>query len=674
MAQTINIANIKIGMDVDELKKGGMFTRGELASIKRLAKESIDPFDRYATEMEKLQRAYNAGGLSAERFAAIQDTLSKKLGVSIPVQNVATYSQAIEQLRIKVASGSMTTDEFKRAQASLQAQLGQTTRAVNEQKTAISNQQSAISSIKNLAMTYAGLSAAVSAVKTSVKLAAEMEQTKVAFGVMTGSAAQATKLLNDFKALDIESPINFADFSRAGKTMLQFGVQAEALRPTLSRLAAISLGNAEQFQSLALAFGQVQANGRLMGQEVLQMVNAGFNPLQEISRTTGVSMIELKKRMEDGAISAQMVAKAFETATSEGGRFYGMNQQLEGTMSGQFAKLESEIKAASIALGTALIPLVQQLTGLLKDVASSATSNEKTVGGYFMFLAEKASTGFAAMASGLRNMTAETMLSSMSVTGMVSNLLSGRRGAFDDFLDSLDDQEEAELDAAAASIRAEAMKAEAKTKANAEAIAMAEAAAKRASDEKARLSELEKSTTLYKETGKAMWDLREEFDKLTLGEQAALEAKQKRAGWMDQDIERYRLFKNRVDEARKAQELEADAAKLKEEMTSPQEKLQKELQRLEAMKALGPDKGINQQQFDALSMRAAERFQSKEDIVKDIAPALKAGTKEAFQFVQRENLQAKEKAEQKKMQEQLLAEAKKANELAANAPRLALAR
>jgi tape measure domain-containing protein len=674
MAQTINIANIKIGMDVDELKKGGMFTRGELASITRLAKESIDPFDRYATEMEKLQRAYNAGGLSAERFAAIQDTLSKKLGVSIPVQNVATYSQAIEQLRIKVANGSMTIDEFRRVQANLQAQLGQTTRAVNEQKTAISNQQSAISSIKNLAMTYAGLSAAVSAVKTSVKLAAEMEQTKVAFGVMTGSAAQATKLLNDFKALDIESPINFADFSRAGKTMLQFGVQADALRPTLSRLAAISLGNAEQFQSLALAFGQVQANGRLMGQEVLQMVNAGFNPLQEISRTTGVSMIELKKRMEDGAISAQMVAKAFETATSEGGRFYGMNQQLEGTMSGQFAKLESEIKAASIALGTALIPLVQQLTGLLKDVASSATSDEKTVGGYFMFLSEKASTGFAAMTSGLRNMTAETMLSSMSVTGMVSNLFSGRRGALDDFLDSLDDQEEAELDAAAASIRAEAMKAEAKTKANAEAIAMAEAAAKRASDEKARLSELEKSTTLYKETGKAMWDLREEFDKLTLGEQAALEAKQKRAGWMDQDIERYRLFKNRVDEARKAQELEADAAKLKEEMTSPQEKLQKELQRLEAMKALGPDKGINQQQFDALSMRAAERFQSKEDIAKDIAPALKAGTKEAFQFVQRENLQAKEKAEQKKMQEQLLAEAKKANELAANAPRLALAR
>jgi tape measure domain-containing protein len=674
MAQTINIANIKIGMDVDELKKGGMFTRGELASITRLAKESIDPFDRYATEMEKLQRAYNAGGLSAERFAAIQDTLSKKLGVSIPVQNVATYSQAIEQLRIKVANGSMTTDEFKRVQANLQAQLGQTTRAVNEQKTAISNQQSAISSVKNLAMTYAGLSAAVSAVKTSVKLAAEMEQTKVAFGVMTGSAAQATKLLNDFKALDIESPINFADFSRAGKTMLQFGVQADALRPTLSRLAAISLGNAEQFQSLALAFGQVQANGRLMGQEVLQMVNAGFNPLQEISRTTGVSMIELKKRMEDGAISAQMVAKAFETATSEGGRFYGMNQQLEGTMSGQFAKLESEIKAASIALGTALIPLVQQLTGLLKDVASSATSDEKTVGGYFMFLAQTASNGFAAMTSGLRNMTAETMLSSMSVTGMVSNLLSGRRGALDDFLDSLDDQEEAELDAAAASIRAEAMKAEANTKANAEAIAMAEAAAKRASDEKARLSELEKSTSLYKETGKAMWDLREEFDKLTLGEQAALEAKQKRAGWMDQDIERYRLFKNRVDEARKAQELEADAAKLKEEMTSPQEKLQKELQRLEAMKALGPDKGINQQQFDALSMRAAERFQSKEDIAKDIAPALKAGTKEAFQFVQRENLQAKEKAEQKKMQEQLLAEAKKANELAANAPSVRFAR
>jgi tape measure domain-containing protein len=649
MAQTINIANIKIGMDVDELKKGGMFTRGELASITRLARESIDPFDRYATEMEKLQRAYNAGGLSAERFAAIQDTLSKKLGVSIPMQNVTTYAQAIEQLRVKVANGSMTTEEFKRVQANLQTQLGQTTKAVNEQKASISNQQSAVSAIKNLALTYAGLSAVVSGVKSSIRIAAEMEQSKVAFAVMTGSAEQATKMLQDFRELDVQSPINFADFARAGKTMLQFGVSADAIRPTLDRLSAVSLGNSERFQSLALAFGQVQANGRLMGQEVLQFVNAGFNPLQEISRTTGISMVELKKRMEDGAISAQMVAKAFETATTEGGRFAGMNQQLEATMAGQFAKLDSEIKSASITLGNSMLPLVRELTGLLRDFAAGANAEEKTLGGFIGFGAKTISEGY----------------------GLIIATLRGKGG---EYLDSLDDLKEAELDAAAEAMRTSQQKADAKAKENEQAKQMAMEAAQRAQAEKTRLAELEKTIEINKQVGQSMWSLREEFDKLTLGEQAAIEAKQRHQKWTENDIAMYRKLKDQVKQARKAKEMEAEASKLKDDLQTPQEKLGKELQRLDALKAMGPDKGINQQQFDALSMRAAERFSVKEDIAKNIAPAIKAGTKEAYQFLQRENVQAKEKEEQKKMQEELLKEAREANRLAKEAPAIRFAR
>ncbi|MFW1649887.1 hypothetical protein, partial [Acinetobacter nosocomialis] len=76
-----------------------------------------------------------------------------------------------------------------------------------------------------------------------------------------------------------------------------------------------------------------------MGQEVLQMVNAGFNPLQEISRTTGRSMVELKKAMEDGAISSSMVADALRSATEEGGRFFEMNEKLKNSAAGQWAKI-----------------------------------------------------------------------------------------------------------------------------------------------------------------------------------------------------------------------------------------------------------------------------------------------------------------------------------------------
>lgn len=353
--------------------------------------------------------------------------------------------------------------------------------------------------------------------------------------------------------------------------------------------------------------------------------------------------------MEDGAISAQMVAKAFETATSEGGRFAGMNQQLEATMAGQFAKLDSEIKSASITLGNSMLPLVRELTGLLRDFAAGANAEEKTLGGFIGFGAKTISEGY----------------------GLIVATLRGKGG---EYLDSLDDLKEAELDAAAEAMRTSQQKADAKAKENEQAKQMAMEAAQRAQAEKTRLAELEKTIELNKQVGQSMWSLRDEFDKLTLGEQAATEAKQRHQKWTENDIAMYRKLKDQVEQARKAKEMEAEASKLKDDLQTPQEKLGKELQRLDALKAMGPDKGINQQQLDALSMRAAERFSVKEDIAKNIAPAIKAGTKEAYQFLQRENVQAKEKAEQKKMQEELLKEAREANRLAKESPAIRFAR
>ena len=87
-------------------------------------------------------------------------------------------------------------------------------------------------------------------------------------------------------------------------------------------LGDVSQGNKERFDSLTLAFAQVGSAGKLSGQDLLQFVNAGFNPLNEISKMTGESMAELKERMSAGGVSAEEVAEAFKHATSEGGQFY----------------------------------------------------------------------------------------------------------------------------------------------------------------------------------------------------------------------------------------------------------------------------------------------------------------------------------------------------------------
>jgi len=104
----------------------------------------------------------------------------------------------------------------------------------------------------------------------------------------------------------------------------------------------------------ALAFAQTPAAGRLMGQEVLQFVNAGFNPLQIISEKTGRSMKDLKKDMENGAISADMVSEAFKIATSQGGLFFGALEKGSQTTSGKFAKLKDSFDQLKVAFGTGI--------------------------------------------------------------------------------------------------------------------------------------------------------------------------------------------------------------------------------------------------------------------------------------------------------------------------------
>lgn len=196
------------------------------------------------------------------------------------------------------------------------------------------------------------LGAGLAFIKDASGKAAGMESLTVQFEVLTKSASKATELIQSFRDEAIKSPLSVQDYAQAGKTLMAFGIAADDTLPILKTLGDVSMGNAERFGSLALAFAQTQAAGRLMGQEVLQFVNAGFNPLQEISRKTGRSMVELKKAMEDGAISSQMVTDAFKSATSQGGLFFGALDKGAATTEGKIAKLGDAVMGLKVGFGT----------------------------------------------------------------------------------------------------------------------------------------------------------------------------------------------------------------------------------------------------------------------------------------------------------------------------------
>lgn len=216
--------------------------------------------------------------------------------------------------------------------------------------------------------------------KVGVGYNAQMEEYTTNFTTMLGSQEAAIKKVEALKVMAAKTPFGMEDLASGTQTLLAFGIESDRTMDILRQIGDVSLGNKDKFSSLTLAFAQMSSAGRLMGQDLLQMVNAGFNPLQVISEQTGESMADLKKKMEEGAISAEMVAQAFAIATSEGGKFYNGMEAASKTLTGQWSTLKDDAAAAAGAmfqpfndvLSSQVLPNIIALVGDLTENLSSS--------------------------------------------------------------------------------------------------------------------------------------------------------------------------------------------------------------------------------------------------------------------------------------------------------------
>lgn len=215
--------------------------------------------------------------------------------------------------------------------------------------------RTATGTLSNLAAGLTAYFGAQSLLRTAafgVQLAADAETAEAAFTTLTGSATKARTLLNDLRAYSKVSFFTFPSAAEAAKQMMAYGIQVQDVLPTMKMLGDIALGDQQKFDHLALALGQVASYGKLRAQERNQFTNAGFNPLQELSKMQGRSITDLAQDMEDGKISTQMVIDALKNATQEGGRFFNSTKTHADTLAGRFANLKEEIHDSLRMLGT----------------------------------------------------------------------------------------------------------------------------------------------------------------------------------------------------------------------------------------------------------------------------------------------------------------------------------
>nr|DAQ10176.1 MAG TPA: tail tape measure protein [Caudoviricetes sp.] len=214
-------------------------------------------------------------------------------------------------------------------------------------------------------------------VKSGVDYNATMESYLTNFKVMLGSEEAAATKLSEIRKMAASTPFSLDDLTSGTQTLLQFGIAADDTTGVLQRLGDISLGNAEKLQTLTRAYGKMSSAQKVTLENVNMMIDAGFNPLNQICDATGESMSDLYKRISDGKVSFSELEAAVEAATSQGGQFYGGMLEASQTFSGRMSTLKDNVSALTGELTSGLFAALGELVVKLNEVVVSFLDSDE---------------------------------------------------------------------------------------------------------------------------------------------------------------------------------------------------------------------------------------------------------------------------------------------------------
>lgn len=214
-------------------------------------------------------------------------------------------------------------------------------------------------------------------VKSGVDYNATMESYLTNFKVMLGSEEAAATKLSEIRKMAASTPFSLDDLTSGTQTLLQFGIAADDTTGVLQRLGDISLGNAEKLQTLTRAYGKMSSAQKVTLENVNMMIDAGFNPLNQICDATGESMSDLYKRISDGKVSFSELEAAVEAATSQGGQFYNGMLEASQTFSGRMSTLKDNVSALTGELTSGLFAALGDLVVKLNEVVVSFLDSDE---------------------------------------------------------------------------------------------------------------------------------------------------------------------------------------------------------------------------------------------------------------------------------------------------------
>lgn len=351
-----------------------------------------------ASEMQAVTSAFGKNTTAQEKATATGKVLEKQIDVQR--QRVQALTDMLDRAAKETGDTSNETLKWRQAVNEATAELNRMERQLDESADAtddlgdeMADAEPKVSKLgdslrndlaaaaKASAAAIAGAITALGAfAKVGVDYNSQMEQYTTNFTTMLGSQEEAVKKVEELKEFAASTPFSMDDLAQATQTLLAFGVESENSTDRLRQLGDIALGDQDKMQRLATAFGKVTAQGKVTGETVQQMIDAGWNPLILISEMASETMEQTQKRMSQGAISVEELEAAMEAATTGSGQFAGGMEAASQTMAGMISTLKDNAQALAGEVFQPLSDTLKEMVSLIIEEVSAISSAFKSGG------------------------------------------------------------------------------------------------------------------------------------------------------------------------------------------------------------------------------------------------------------------------------------------------------
>jgi tape measure domain-containing protein len=211
--------------------------------------------------------------------------------------------------------------------------------------------------IGKLAIAFAG----IQAIKFVFTQAAELQTQARSLEILAGSAEKAGKIIKELQGIGAVTPFTSTELIDSAKRLQAFGVETDKVVETTRRLADASGATGAELSGLVTAYGQVQAKGRLQGEELLQFQERGIALQEELRKMYGMTGEEFQKALSKGQVSAKAVEVALINLTNAGGKYANGAIAQSDTLNGKLSTLQDSFQRLAQNIGTFFEPVFKFL-------------------------------------------------------------------------------------------------------------------------------------------------------------------------------------------------------------------------------------------------------------------------------------------------------------------------